>query len=240
MGLKLNGKMINNFILSGKSINRMMLNGVQIWPDEDIGTEKIEVKIKFKQNGYKCFGVEALEMFDEQYNKIEFNSINRIGNPYSSIEPNNFETVLEYGESSLAMIKSNAGIYGVSNIPAKISASDKYQLYGFAWLPDNVCNWHKYPDEIYIGYRYHLTYNNLVNDQEYTITFSSDGDNPIKYVALNFGYTYNMNAITYEVLEAKLGDNYILNCADKQELNSHDVGYYQTFLYQNYGARFLL
>lgn len=240
MAVKINDRKIKDIILNGRSVNRVMLNGVQIWPEEDIGTEKIEVKIKFKENGYKCFAVEALEMFNEQYNKIEFNSINRIGNPYTSVEPNNFETVLEYGDSSLAMIKSNAGIYGVTNIPAKISTSDKYQLYGFTWLPDNVCNWHNYPNEVYVGYRQYLTYNSLVNDQEYTISFSSDGDNQVKYVALNFGYHYNITAHTYDVLEAKLGDNYILNYSNKQELNSHDAGYYQTDQYKNYGARFLL
>lgn len=239
MPLRLNGKTITDFILNGKSVNRMMLNDIQIWPDEDIGTEKIEVKVKFKQNGYKCFCIEALEMFNEQYSKIEFDNIERIGNPYTSAEPNNFEAVLEY-EDSLAMIKSNAGIYGVANIPAKITSEDRYQIYGFSWLPDNVCTWHNFPNETYIGYRHYLTYNNLVNDQEYSITFSSEGNNVVKYVALSFGYSYNMNALTYEVLQIKHGNNYILNCADKQELNSHDVGYYQTDQYKTYGSRYLL
>lgn len=223
MSIKVNNKLVTDLTLSGKHIRRVMLNDQRIWPDEVTENFELILDIDYNTvNPNNGFVIELLEMFDSNYNKIDFTNIERIGNPSGDEKPLNTETII-YNDETRCSIMTDFGLYNKQNIPAYIEPEPGGNNYAYAWLPDSVgvCGFSN-KGSGYLGYRYTTSINNTPAG-DYSVVVNSEGTNPVKYLAFTPGYSGAINALTWEIYHMSFRGQDIFNYSNRAEFRENEM-----------------
>lgn len=226
--LRLDDKKINKLFLNNRPINRIMLNDEKIWPEIlESETNKIELIIDttvMNPNGGICF--ELLELFDENYNKLDFTNVDVCGNTIGDTDKWNLDIVISNDETTFT-INTNMGWWGYNSVvPGYIAANPNTGTsggpynYGYAWLPDGVAMPVITPSISYKGYRYWVSSKGIAAGKQYKLTFESTGTKPVKYVALTPGYHETITAVTYEPLCIKFRDEDVYRYTSRADFHT--------------------
>lgn len=221
MGIRLNNKSINDFIISNKSINRIMLNDVRIWPENDLDNNEINIDVIYKTNPNNSICFEYIQMWNAQLELINFDNVERIGNPEGDLFPLNYEVVLNNNDT-ICNIKTNIGLFNFTKVPSTIEQDNTNNNYAWSWLPNNVGQSVK--KGLNNGYRYLVSSTHLVNEQNYFINITSEGSDIVKYFAITPGYHGNgVNALSYEPYKLLYRNNIVFDYTNKNDFQTNEM-----------------
>lgn len=233
MAIRLNEQPIDQFSIDGRNVNRIMLNGVRIWPEGEIEDNNIKIQVPHlgnSDNNSYCFG--SMRMWNETYDEILFNNIDRIGNPEGAANPHNFEAVLS-NDDTICTIKHNLGAYYYNPIPTEWVLKKTNYDGAYAWLPNPIGIPLYQGQASYIGYRYYLTSNNkLTIGETYDINISSVGVE-VKYLMMEFANnTTSLPSMNHIPLKIMYRDKVVYEYATEADFRIGELLYVEGTAYR--------
>lgn len=233
MAIRLNQQPINQFSIDGRNVNRIMLNSERIWPEGEIEDNNIKIQVPHlgnSDNNSYCFG--SMRMWNDTYDEIMFNNIDRIGNPEGAANPHNFEAVISNDET-ICTIKHNLGAYYYNPIPTEWVLKKTNYDGAYAWLPNPIGIPLYQGQDSYIGYRCYLTSNNkLTIGETYDINVSSVG-REVKYLMMEFANnTTSLSSMNHIPLKIMYRDKVVYEYATEAEFREGELLYVENTTYR--------